>query len=307
MSYNLGTVNASFQSMLLGSRDYKQKMPETQRSKSHGREQDLSGKVAIVTGASRGIGWAIAFHLASRGANILATSTGPSNNIGELRNKIISDHTSCENQPPKIIHQIVSLTELDAHVKIADEVQRQFDGHIDIFINNAAITDRTFPGELAPETLDKLLLCNIRTPAMIVDELVRRKYFRKESRIVFISSAESINCDPSVSIYASTKAANEAMARCYANAFGGKNSAFDFMAGTTANSVLTGLTETGGVQQYGTEEWEKLQAFWLSKQTIPRLGQPEDVADVVGFLCSRDGRWITGSKLNANGGSIMMI
>ncbi|KAJ4175301.1 hypothetical protein NW754_005722 [Fusarium falciforme] len=156
-------------------------------------------------------------------------------------------------------------------------------------------------------TLDKLLTCNIRTPALVVDELVKRRYFRKESRIIFLSSAESVNCEPAVAIYASTKAANEAMARSYANAFGGKNAAFDFMAGTTANSVLTGLTETGGVQQYGQQMWEELQEFWVGKQVLPRLGKPEDVADVVGFLCSKEGRWVTGSKISANGGSIAVI
>ncbi|KAL2432704.1 hypothetical protein ABEF95_014707 [Exophiala dermatitidis] len=282
-------------------------MPEKQTSKSHCREQDLLGKVAIVTGATRGIGYAIALHLAKRGAGILVTSTGASKHVDELREEVRSQCARCGNQPPKVVHQVAPLTYLDAHSKIADAIQKEFDSHADIFINNAAITDRTFPGELEAETLDGLLLCNIRTPAMIVDELVKRRYFRKESRIVFISSAESVNCEPAVTIYASTKAANEAMTRCYANAFGGKNSAFEFMAGTTANSVLTGLTETGGVQQYGPKVWEELQDFWVGKQTIPRLGQPDDVADVVGFLCSRDGRWITGSKVSANGGSVAVI
>lgn len=140
-----------------------------------------------------------------------------------------------------------------------------------------------------------------------MDEMIKRRYFRKKSRNIFISSAESVNCDPDVSMYASTKAANEAMARCYAKAFGGKNPAFVFMAGTTANSVLTSLTETSGVQQYGEKVWEGLQEFWMHRQMIPRLGKPDDVADVVGFLCSREGRWVTGSKISANGGSIAVI
>jgi NAD(P)-dependent dehydrogenase (short-subunit alcohol dehydrogenase family) len=204
------------------------------------------------------------------------------------------------SQPPRS-------QDLNAHTKLADAVQREFSGKVDIYINNAGITDRTFPGELEADTLDKLLTCNIRTPALIVDELVKRRYFRRDSRIIFISSAESVNCEPDVSIYASTKAANKAMARAYANVFGGKNAAFDFMGGTTANSVLTGLTETRGVQQYGPKVWQELQEFRVGKQAIPRLGRPEDVADVVGFLCSREGRWITRSKVSANGGSIAVI
>ncbi|KAJ9144636.1 hypothetical protein NKR23_g5975 [Pleurostoma richardsiae] len=282
-------------------------MPDDQSPGPHCREQDLAGKVAIVTGATRGIGYAIALHLAKRGAGILATSTGGRKHIDELREEVSGIYAHCENQPPKVVHHAVSLEDSNAHTKIADAIEREFNSHTDIFINNAAITDRTFPGELEAATLDRLLLCNIRTPAMIMDELVKRRYFRRESRIIFISSAESVNCEPAVTIYASTKAANEAMARCYANAFGGKNPAFDFMAGTTANSVLTGLTETGGVKQYGPQVWEELQDFWVGKQAIPRLGKPDDVAHVVGFLCSRDGRWITGSKISANGGSIPVV
>jgi 3-oxoacyl-[acyl-carrier protein] reductase len=273
-------------------------------SSSTSREHDLLGKVALVTGTNRGIGYAIALHLAKRGASILATSTSSSKKVDDLYTHVRSIHARFKDTRPKLSHQAVSLDDPEAHVTIADAVQRDFDGQIDIFINNAAITDRTFPGELDPETLDRLLRCNT---ALVTDELVKRRYFRRESRIIFISSAESVNCEPDVSIYASTKAANEAMARCYANAFGGRNHAFEFMAGTTANSVLTGLTETGGVQQYGTEVWEKLQDFWVDKQAISRLGKPDDVADVVGFLCSREGRWITGSKVSANGGSIAVI
>lgn len=282
-------------------------MAFTQGSKSPSLVQDLGGKVAIVTGASGGIGYAIALHLAKRGADILATSTGASKGIDELRDEVNSFYTQAEAQAPKVVHHVLSLQDLDAHTKIADAIQKHFTSHLDIFINNAAITDRTFPGKLEAETLDRLLLCNIRTPAVMIDELVKRQYFRKESRIVFISSAESVNCEPAVSIYASTKAANEAMARSYSKAFGGNNAEFDFMAGTTANSVLTGLTETGGVQKYGPEVWEELQQFWVSKQCIPRLGKPEDVAEVVGFLCSKAGRWVTGSKVSANGGSIAVI
>ncbi|RSL96735.1 hypothetical protein CDV31_013339 [Fusarium ambrosium] len=282
-------------------------MSGCQNPPSLDQRQDLAGKVAIVTGASRGIGYAIALHLAKRGAEILATSTSASKHIDELRGEIDSVYAHLNTKPPKIAHQIVSLDDPTAHTKVADAIKREFEGNLDIFVNNAAVTDRTFPGELEAMTLDKLLTCNIRTPALVVDELVKRRYFRKESRIIFLSSAESVNCEPAVAIYASTKAANEAMARSYANAFGGKDAAFDFMAGTTANSVLTGLTETGGVQQYGQQVWQELQEFWVGKQVIPRLGKPDDVADVVGFLCSREGRWVTGSKISANGGSIAVI
>jgi 3-oxoacyl-[acyl-carrier protein] reductase len=108
-------------------------------------------------------------------------------------------------------------------------------------------------------------------------------------------------------MYATTKTANEAMARCYANAFGGKKPEFDFMDGTTANSIFTGLTATSGPQQFGQKVFDEFQDYWIPRQAMPRLGQPEDIADIVGLLCSKEARWITGSKVSANGGSITIL
>lgn len=97
------------------------------------------------------------------------------------------------------------------------------------------------------------------------------------------------------------------MARCYANAFGGRNAKFAFMEHTTVNSVLTGLTETPGPQQFGAKVFDDFKDYWVSRQAIPRLGQPDDVASVVGLLCRDEARWITGSKVSANGGSIAVL
>jgi 3-oxoacyl-[acyl-carrier protein] reductase len=108
-------------------------------------------------------------------------------------------------------------------------------------------------------------------------------------------------------MYAMTKAANEAMARCYANTFGGNNADFAFMAGTTANSVFVGLVNTPGAQQMGEQVFEHYKEYWVSRQAIPRLAASEDAADVVGLLCSKDARWITGSKVSANGGSVTIL
>lgn len=76
------------------------------------------------------------------------------------------------------------------------------------------------------------------------------------------------------------------------------------MAGTTANSVTVGLTETDSVLQCPAEQVEKFKQEFIPLQSIPRFGQPEDIADVVGFLCHRDARWITGSVISASGGGI---
>ena len=103
-------------------------------------------------------------------------------------------------------------------------------------------------------------------------------------------------------MYNATKAANEAMVRTYANAFGGHDPQFEFMAGTTANAVFVGLTETHATTQFGPEAFKSMADSF--EHCFPRVSQPEDIADAVGLLCSRDARWITGSLVSADGGSI---
>jgi 3-oxoacyl-[acyl-carrier protein] reductase len=81
---------------------------------------------------------------------------------------------------------------------------------------------------------------------------------------------------------------------------------FAFMAGTTANSVSVGLTETESITRLPTEVIEMVKTEFIAGQCLPRFGQPDDVADVVGLLCSRDGRWITGNVVSASGGGVKL-
>ncbi len=81
---------------------------------------------------------------------------------------------------------------------------------------------------------------------------------------------------------------------------------FAFMAGTTANSVTVGLTETDSVMQCPPDMVAGFKQEFIPRQALPRFGQPDDVSDVVGFLCSREARWITGSVISASGGGIMI-
>lgn len=90
--------------------------------------------------------------------------------------------------------------------------------------------------------------------------------------------------------------------RCWADAFGGKEERFAFMSGTTANSVFVGITATEAINRQSPEVVERLKSIHVPMQSIPRVAEPEDVADVVGMLCSREARWITGSLVSADGG-----
>lgn len=79
------------------------------------------------------------------------------------------------------------------------------------------------------------------------------------------------------------------------------------MAGTTANSVMVGLTRTDAINRHGAEFLERIQREWLPQMSMPRVAEPEDVADAVGLLCSRDARWITGGVVGVDGGGVKIL
>ncbi|KAF6839434.1 3-oxoacyl-(acyl-carrier-protein) reductase [Colletotrichum plurivorum] len=275
------------------------------------RELDLLNKVALISGASRGIGRAIAFNLASRGCSILGTCTSDegikaiSEDLNSQITSSVFEATSRERPASlKIRGLIADIFSQDCATTIVNEIKDSFNGKVDIFINSAC-DPMPYPiGETGPAEIQRSLLGNIQTPVLIVEELVRRKYFQPESRIIYISSIRSRQPWSDQLLYAAGKSAGESLCRTWAQAFGGKDERYAFMAGTTANAVTVGLTETEAVVNCGPEAVKSFQYEFFPMQAIPRFGQPEDVADVVGMLCGRDARWITGTVVSASGGGI---
>ncbi|RDW68294.1 hypothetical protein BP5796_08951 [Coleophoma crateriformis] len=271
------------------------------------REQDLAGKVAVITGASRGIGRAVAMNLAARGCSILGTCTSTQS----------IDLIASMNQEVKVLFQKAQLLRtsktigINANIlsatcapTIADALAEHFSSRVDIFVNNAADSRPGTLGELTPEEIQQSLISNVQTPVLIVDELVKRRMFQPESRIIYISSIRSRQPWSMQLMYAAGKSAGESLCRTWSQAFGGKEEKFSFMAGTTANSVSVGLTQTDSVMQCPPEALESFKQEFITLQSRPQFGQPEDVADAVGLLCSRDARWITGCVISASGGGI---
>ncbi|KAJ5655889.1 hypothetical protein N7507_007839 [Penicillium longicatenatum] len=256
--------------------------------KSRARELDLLNKVAVISGASRGIGRAIAFNLASRGCSILGTCTS------EKGIKAISSTLNDD-----ITRQAFADIFSDCASIIADEFSKSFDGRVDIFISCASDPMPGIIGEMDAAEIEHSLLGNIQTQVLIVEEFVRRKYFWPESRIIYISSIRSWLPWSEQLMYAAGKSAGESLCRTCAQAFGGKDERYALMAGTTANALTVGLTETEAVVNCGPEAAQKFQSEFFPTQSIPRFGQPDDVADVIGFFCSAGARWITGSVIIA--------
>lgn len=275
------------------------------------RELDLANKVAVISGASRGIGRAIAYNLASRGCSILGTCTSDkgieslSTALNEEINQAVYKATSRDRlQSQKVKGIIADVFSSDCAKAIADALQDHFDGRVDIFINSAGDPMPGVIGEMNTDEIQRSLAGNIQTPVLIVDELVRRRYFQPNSRIIYISSIRSRLPWADQLMYAAGKSAGESLCRTWSQAFGGKDERYAFMAGTTANAVTAGLTQTDAVMDCGPEAVKRFQDEFFPLQSVPQFGQPEDVADVVGMLCGNDGRWITGSVVSASGGCI---
>ncbi|KAH6954375.1 hypothetical protein DER45DRAFT_540515 [Fusarium avenaceum] len=275
------------------------------------RELDLVNKVAVISGASRGIGRAIAFNLASRGCSILGTCVSEKG-VDALSSSLdteVTEHVykaTLRDRPAsqKIKGIVADIFSSECAKTIADAVGELFDGKVDIFINSSGDPMPGVIGSMGAEEIQRSLLGNIQTPVLIVEELVRRKYFQPNSRIIYISSIRSRQPWADQLMYAAGKSAGESLCRTWAQAFGGKDERYFFMAGTTANAVTVGLTETDAVMDCGPEAVKSFQDEFFPTQSIPRFGQPDDVADVVGLLCGNDGRWITGSVISASGGGI---
>jgi NAD(P)-dependent dehydrogenase (short-subunit alcohol dehydrogenase family) len=268
-------------------------------------------KVAVIAGASRGIGRAIAYNLASRGCSILGTctkdssvqslSTGLNQEIAER----VYEATSRDRPTSQKIQGIIAdVFSTDCAKTIADTLRDDFNGRVDIFVNSAGDPMPGTIGDMSTAEIQRSLLGNIQTPVLIVEELVRRRYFQPSSRIIYISSIRSRLPWADQLMYAAGKSAGESLCRTWSQAFGGKDERYSFMAGTTANAVTAGLTQTDAVMDCGLEAVQRFQAEFFPLQSIPQFGQPEDVADVVGMLCGHDGRWITGSVISASGGCI---
>lgn len=187
------------------------------------REQDLTGKVAVITGGSRGIGRAIAMNLASRGCSILGTcsSTASLHLFATMDQEIETMYRDAHlSRAPKIKGIVANIISPTCAQDIADAV---FEQRIDIFVNNAADSGVGTIGEMTVEEIQSSLISNIQTPVLIVDQLVKRKMFQPESRIIYISSIRSRQPWSMQLMYSAGKSAGESLCRTWAQAFGGRD------------------------------------------------------------------------------------
>ncbi|MCW3055356.1 MAG: hypothetical protein JWN14_4526 [Chthonomonadales bacterium] len=242
----------------------------------------LNGKVAIVTGASRGIGAAIAKRLAREGAVVIV---GYSRN-SDAAQQVVAEIEQAGGEAEAIQADVADLEQVKG--LFAETIQAF--GRLDILINNAGVA------EFRPlETVDAAHYAhqfdvNVRGLLFATQEAARR-FGEEGGCIVNITSGAAKTAPPGTSVYSATKAAVEAMTISHAAELGPRN--------IRVNAVAPGITETDMLQ---ANIPPAVQQMMIQTTALRRLGTPEDIADVVAFLASHEARWITGQIVGANGG-----
>ncbi|KAL9048541.1 MAG: hypothetical protein Q9162_007670 [Coniocarpon cinnabarinum] len=244
----------------------------------------LEGKVAIVTGSSRGIGTTLAYYLASRGAKVAITYTSESSKAGieEVSKRIASETASTSH----IIQ--ADLREPAAADKVVEETVTAF-GFVDILVNNAGLILTKTVHDVTPEDFDSIYHLNVRAPLLLVQKVW--PHMRRPGRIINISSVGARANFPGTSVYASSKTALEGLTRCWASELGGD--------GTTVNAVGVGPVESDMLAQVDPSIVD------MQKATTPvqkRVGTAQDIADIVAFLAEERSRWVSGQCISASGG-----
>lgn len=248
---------------------------------------DQSEKVAVVTGGGRGIGAAISKRLAAEGA-LVAVHYGSS---ADAANQVVA---SIESAGGAAFAVAASLDQDDVKPLFsaldAELEQRTGSNAIDILVNNAGTSTQGVLAETTAATFDLLFAVNVRAPLLLAKGAAER--MRDGGRIIGMSSSVTKLGLPTSLVYSMTKAAHQMMITVLANELGPR--------GITVNSVAPGIIETEMVSGWvNASEESRAQAAAVS--VFNRVGEANDVADVVSFLASEEARWVTGQSIAVNG------
>ncbi|MDQ2687903.1 MAG: glucose 1-dehydrogenase [Armatimonadota bacterium] len=242
----------------------------------------LDEKVAIVTGGSRGIGRAIARRLARDGAHVV---------INYAHNEAAARETALD-----IAREGGTAWTFEADLREVADVRAMFEGvvngwgRLDILVNNAGTSVFGALADVTEEEFDALFALNVKGVFFAMQEAAQR--MEDGGRIVNISSGVTILGVEGVSLYGGSKGAVEQFTLAAAKELGPR--------GITVNTVSPGMTRTDLLAEVVPIEAKEEMA---QSTPLRRLGEPEDIADVVAFLCGPDGRWVTGQNIRANGGA----
>jgi 3-oxoacyl-[acyl-carrier protein] reductase len=245
---------------------------------------DLKGKVAVVTGASKGIGAATARALAAAGAAVVVNYA--------------SDRKGAEHVAADIAAKGGKATVVKADVAKTSDVQHLFDeaektfGRIDILVNNAGVYQFHPLEEVTEEDFHRHFNTNVLGTLLATKEAARH-FGVSGGSVINISSVASETAVPTASVYSATKGAVDTLSRVLAAELGPRH--------IRVNVIAPGGVETEGTHAAGVigSDFEKMM---ISKTALGRLGQPDDIARIAVFLASEDSGWLTGERIVASGG-----
>jgi 3-oxoacyl-[acyl-carrier protein] reductase len=242
----------------------------------------MKDQVALVTGASRGIGRAIALALAQRGAKVVGTATTEAGAAGirEVLAPLGGDG---------IVLNVTDGAALDATI---DAVVKQHGG-LHILVNNAGITRDNLAMRMKDEDWDAVQDTNLKAVFRASRAVMRTMMKQRWGRIVNITSVVGASGNPGQANYAAAKAGVAGMTRALARELGSRN--------ITVNCIAPGFISTDMTEALP----EAQRAALLAQIPLGRLGTPEEIAATVAFLCSAEAGYITGAELHVNGGMFM--
>ena len=245
----------------------------------------LKGKCAVVTGAAKGIGKAIALKLASSGVNIVLNYRSSEDKAIETEKEILSLGV-------EVLRVKGDISKLNDVENLIDCAKKKF-GKIDIMVNNAGITKDTLLLRMKEEDFDSVINVNLKGVFNCLKAITPVMVKQKEGKIINLSSVVGLVGNAGQVNYAASKAGVIGMTKSLAKEIGSR--------GITVNAVAPGFIETDMTDVLGDKFKEE------AKKNIPlkRLGKAEDVAEVVAFLASDSANYITGQVIHVDGGMVM--
>ena len=243
---------------------------------------DLSGQVALVTGASRGLGAAIALTLAQAGAKVIGTGTSQAG-----ADAVTAALAGFGGQGV-----VLDVTAFAAAEALVNQIQTE-QGKLSILVNNAGITRDGLSMRMKPDDWSQVLETNLSAAFNLSRAVMRGMMKAKYGRIINLSSVVATMGNAGQANYAAAKAGLEGMSRALARELGSRN--------ITVNAVAPGFIDTDMTRALSAEQSNSM----LAGIALGRLGQPQEIANAVLYLASDFGAYVTGSTLHVNGGLAM--
>ena len=244
----------------------------------------LNNQIALVTGASRGLGQAIALALGAKNATVIGTATTQAG----------AEHIQAYLQAANINGTGISMNVTDASQIDAalTQVRAQF-GEVSILVNNAGITRDNLAMRMREEEWQEIIATNLTSVFHLCQAVLRPMTKARYGRIINIASVVALMGNAGQTNYAASKAGMIGYSKSLAREVGSRN--------ITVNCVAPGFIDTDMTKALAEDQRQKL----LTQIPLARLGRPEDVAAVVAFLASAEASYITGETINVNGGMVM--